>query len=113
MFGKKNKKKEKNSLRLSDKKHPVSAIVATGIGVVSLLLFIIICVISSESDGNAGVLIGAGGIFCFLLSVTGFVMAWMSLHIENIRPQFPTAAAVLNGLLMVFYFLLYMWGMFV
>lgn len=112
MFGRK-KRKEKSALRLSDKKHPVSAIVATGIGVVSLLFFLVICVISSESDGNAGVLIGAGGILCFVLSVTGFIMAWMSLHMENIRVKYPTIAAVLNGLLMVCYFLLYMWGMFV
>lgn len=106
------KKKEKNSLRLSDKKHPVSAIIAVVIGVVSLLLFLTVCFISSESGGKAGLLVGAGGIFCLFLSVTGFLTAWLSLRQENIRPLYPTIAAVLNGLLMVFYFLLYMWGMF-
>ncbi len=108
---KKMKKKEKSALHLSDKKHPVSGIVATGIGVVSLFLFLVICFISSESNGNGGILIGAGGMLCFALSVAGFILSWLSLHIENIRPHFPTVAAILNGLLMVFYFLLYMWGM--
>lgn len=107
------KRKEKSTLRLSDKKHPVSAIVATGIGLASLSLFLVVCLISSESNGNGDIWVGAGGVLCFVLSVVGFILSWMSLHIENIRPQFPTIAAVLNGLLMVFYFLLYMWGMFV
>ena len=110
MFGR--KKRDKNALRLSDKKHPGSAIIATGIGGVSLLLFLVICFISSNSGGKAGIFAGVAGIFCMLLSIAGFITAWVSLRGENIRPLFPTIAAVLNGLLMVFYFFLYMWGMF-
>ena len=109
----KKKRKEKSALHLSDKKHPKSAIAATGIGIVSLFLFLTVCIISSESDGNGGILIGAGGLLCFFLSVAGLILSWLSLHRENIRLLFPSIAAVLNGLLMVFYFLLYMWGMFV
>lgn len=113
MFQRKRKKKrEKKSLLLSDKKHPKSAIVATGIGVVSLLIFLVSCVFSSESDGNADLFIGAVGLLSLFLSVLGFVIAWASLHQENIRTLYPTIASVLNGFLIVGYFLLYMWGMF-
>ncbi len=106
-------KKERHSLRLTDKKHPRGAIIATLIGVASMILFIITCVISSDSNGKAGALAGVAGLFCLLLSVIGFIGAWLSLRGENIRPLFPTIAAVINGLLMVFYVFLYMWGMFV
>ena len=106
--GKKNRGDQ--SLHLTDKKHPASAILATVLGVASIVLFIVLCFISSQSHGKAGVLVGLSGIGCFCLSVAGFVMAWISLHQENIRPLFPTIASVLNGLSVIFYLLLYLWG---
>ena len=40
----------------------------------------------------------------------GFVLAWTSLHQEDIRPHFPTIASICNGLLVIFYLMLYIWG---
>lgn len=98
------------SLHLTDKRHPASAILATALGAVSVMLFIGLCWVSGQSHGKAGLLVGLFGIGCFCLSVAGFVLAWISLHQENIRPLFPTIASVLNGLSVVFYLLLYLWG---
>lgn len=106
------KKKRQSSLRLTDKKHPVSGMVASGLGLLSVILFIVLCFISSESHGNAGLSIGLAGIFCFLLSVTAFIMAWAALRKENIRPVFPTMAAVISGLSIVFYMVIYVLGNF-
>lgn len=107
------KKQKHSSLRLTDKKHPPLAIGATVIGFLSAILFFAVCLFSSESHGKAGVLIGLWGIMCFVLSVVGFIMSWISLHQENIRTLFPTIASLINGLLMVFYLMLYIWGSFV
>lgn len=106
------RKQKQSSLKLTDKKHPPIAIGATLIGLCSGVAFFIVCLVSSQSHGKAGVYIGAWGILCLLLSVAGFVMSWISLKQDNIRTLFPTIAAVMNGLLLVFYFLLYFWGSF-
>lgn len=106
----KRKKRGQSSLQLTDKRHPASGIIAAVLGMLSVILFIILCFISSESHGNAGLSIGLAGIFCFLLSVTGFILAWITLRRENIRPVFPTIAALISGLSVVFYMVLYILG---
>lgn len=110
MTAKAKKRRGDQSLHLTDKKHPAIAIVATILGVLSVALFVVLCFISSQSHGKAGILIGLAGIGCFLISITGFILSWISLHQENIRPLFPTIASIINGLLVVFYLLLYIWG---
>lgn len=106
----KKKRQNDSSLHLTDKRHPVMGIIAVLIGVLSAIAFIWLCFLSSESHGKAGKLIGFGGLLCFFVSTAGFVMSWLSLKQDNIRPLFPTIAAIINGLSMVFYFLLYLWG---
>lgn len=107
------KKKGAQSLHLTDKKHPMSGIIAMIIGILSVLIFIVACFVSSQSHGKAGILVGLIGIICFIVSIIGFILSWLTLHQENIRPLFPTIAAVINGLSIVFYLLLYIWGTFI
>ena len=109
----KEKKRGHKSLQLTDKKHPGIAIGATLVGISSTVLFIATCFLSSESHGNAGITIGFAGIFCFGLALVGFGMSWASLRMENIRPLFPTVSSIINGLLLVFYMLLYIVGTFI
>lgn len=107
------KKKGRKSLRLTDKKHPISGIIAMALGILSIVVFVVLCFVSSQSHGKAGVMIGFVGILCFILSIVDFVMSWITLHRENIRPLFPTIGAVIGGLSIVFYLLLYVWGTFI
>lgn len=102
----------KKSLKLTDKVHPLNAIIATIIGVASVSLFITVCFVAGKSHGHGGIGLGALGILCFLMSLVGFLMTWVSLHQENIRPLFPTLAALINGTSLVFYLILYIMGMF-
>lgn len=108
----KKKKQRQSSLKLTDKKHPPIAVGATFVGLCSGISFFAVCLVSSQSHGKAGLYIGVWGLFSMLLSAVGFVMAWISLKQDNIRTLFPTIASVINGLLLVFYFLLYFWGSF-
>ena len=108
----KEKKIGRKSLQLTDKRHPGIAIGATLVGICSMVLFIATCFLSSESHGNGGITVGVAGLFCFALAGVGFCMSWMSLRMENIRPLFPTIASIINGLLLVFYMLLYIVGTF-
>lgn len=106
------KRRNKKSLHLTDKKHPMLAIIATGLGFLSIVLVFSPFVSFQEHKGKKpGLLIGFGGFICIIISGIGFLAAWASLHQENIRPLFPTIASVVNGLSVVFYFVLYIYGM--
>ena len=106
-------RKQEGELRLTDKKHPITGIVSTIIGVVTVLLFAGICFFSGTEGGSAGMVVGVLGLLCFVLSVTGFVLAWISLHQENIRTLFPTIGSILNGIQVVGYMLLYFLGTYI
>lgn len=107
---KKGHKKESGELRLTDKRHPISGIVSSILAVVSFVSFAAACIMSGMNGGNAGFGIGLVGISCFLVSITGFIIAWISLHQENIRPLFPTAGSLVNGILIIIYMVLYILG---
>lgn len=107
---KKGHKKESGELRLTDKRHPVSGIASSVLAAVSFISFAAACIISGSNGGNAGLGIGLIGILCFLVSITGFIMAWISLHQENIRPLFPTIGSLVNGILVIIYMILYILG---
>lgn len=111
-MGFRKKKKERVALRLTDKRHPLMGIVAVFLGLISVAIFVTLCFVSSQSHGGAGMMVGILGIVCFFISLTGLGLSWLSLNKDNIRPLFPTIAAIINGLSVVFYFLLYMLGMF-
>ncbi len=104
------RKRENDGLRLTDKRHPGLGILSTVLALASLILFGAVCFVSGTNRGNSGLGVGLVGVLCFLISIAGFICAWISLHQENIRPHFPTIGSVLNGLMMIMYLMLYIWG---
>ncbi len=101
---------ESFGLKLSVKKHPIKGIISTILALISMIFFLMACIISSQSKGNAGLYIGIIGIGCLILSITGAVFAWLSLNEDDIKPIFPTIGALLNFLLTLFYIVLYILG---
>lgn len=107
---KKGHKKDSGELRLTDKRHPIAGIVSTILAGISFISFAAACIISGKNGGNAGAGVGITGILCFLSSTAGFIMAWISLHRENIRPLFPAIGSMVNGILIIIYMILYILG---
>ena len=102
--------KKEGELRLTDKRHPPLGIASFVLSAVSFISFAAACILSGQNGGNSGIGIGLIGILCLIASITGFIMAWASLHQENIRPLFPTIGSVVNGLLIICYMILYILG---
>ncbi len=108
MFGR--RKKGKDGLHLTDKRHPGQAIWATVMGIASIVIFLVLCYMSGREKGNAGIEIGFAGSACTLLSIWGFSLAWFSLKLDNIRQLFPSLGVVINGIMILLYLLIYIWG---
>lgn len=104
------KRKKEGELRLTDKRHPISGIWSVIIGVFAFVMFAMTCFISGNNGGNGGMIVGIVGILCFIISISGFILSWMSLRKENARHMFPTIGAVVNGLQIVGYMVIYIWG---
>lgn len=111
-MAKKRKKREDGDFRFVEKSHPLTGIVSTVIAVISFALFAMACIISGCQGGKAGLYVGAIGILCFFMSISGFIFAWKSLHKEDIRMLFPTIGSVANGILTIGYMVLYVTGTF-
>lgn len=109
-MNKRKRHERESSLHLTAKHHPRRAIIATLLGLLSLGVFAVVCIAAGNSDGHAGLLSGVVGMLCLLIAVFGFVLSWFSLHEDNIRPLFPTISSLLNGLLVILYMLVYIWG---
>ena len=110
MAQRRKKKRENDGLRLTNKRHPGIAILSTVLGIVSFVFFAVLCVISGKTGGMAGIEIGLLGLVSFAISIAGFILACLSLRLEEIRPLFPTLGAVINGLLMLMYLIVYILG---
>ena len=104
------RRKAEGELRLSSKKHPRRGIASTCLAVLSIILFGAVCIYSGMLNGKAGMEIGVAGIACVVISINGFVLAWLALHEDNIRTVFPTAGILLNSLLIIVYMILYLLG---
>lgn len=106
------RERRKENLRLTDKKHPLQAIIATGFAGLSVVILVVSCILSSRENGQAGLSVGFMGIAALIVSAAGFTMAAKSLKQDEIRYVFPTVASVANGLLLIFYIILYFFGIY-
>ena len=68
---------------------------------------------SGNNKGNGGMIVGIVGILCFIISISGFILSWISLRKATIRYLFPTIGAVVNGLQIVGYMVVYIWGSYI
>lgn len=101
---------KRKRIRFSDRTHPVAGIVSTIIGVVSLSVLVVLCVVSEKARGNAGIEVGAVGILSLIASTVGFVIATRCYRKEDIYMTMPTIGSILNGVLVIVYLLLFFVG---
>ncbi len=100
----------KGNYKFSDKIHPAKGVISTGIGVVTVLGLLALCIISSRSKGNGGLLLGSLGLVVFVFSIIGFVLAILSIKQKEIHYSFPVVGIMINGIIMTICFILYVLG---
>lgn len=102
-FGKRKK------IQFSDKSHPPRGIVSVCLGGISLIVLVVLCIVSGNAKGQAGIEIGFAGIGAMGMSIVGFVLAVRCSRDDDIYMVTPAVGSVINGtmtlMLMVLFFI--------
>lgn len=102
--------KKKETIQFSGRRHTRLGILSAVIGIVSVIGFIIVSIISGINGGEGGLIIGIAGILLFALSLLGFIMSYKALKQKDIFYRFPMTGLVVNGIMMIVYVILYVMG---
>ncbi|TAH73841.1 MAG: hypothetical protein EWM47_02225 [Anaerolineaceae bacterium] len=81
------------------------------IGIIVLLGFIALSIVSGIYDGDAGLLIGIIGIFLFVLALFGFILSYKELKQRDIYYRFPMIGISTNGIMLVILMIIYILGL--
>jgi hypothetical protein len=103
-------KRDKEMIHFSGRRHTKTGIFSTAIGIVVVVGFLTISIISGLARGDGGLLLGVIGILLFCLAVFGFVLSYKAFKKKDIFYQFPIIGAILNGFMTIFLLIIYILG---
>jgi hypothetical protein len=105
-------KRKKDNFKFSGRSHSVKGIISVILAVISLLSIISSSIISAISHGNGGIFLGMIGIVSLVISLVGFILGIKGSLEKEIYYMAPVIGMIMNGLLFLFYFVLYVVGIF-
>ncbi|MFV0341693.1 MAG: DUF6142 family protein [Anaerocolumna sp.] len=105
-------KRKKDSFKFSGRSHSLRGVISVVLAIISLLLIMTSTILSTISHGNGGMYLGAVGILAFIVSLGGFILGIKACLEKEIYYTAPLVGMIINGLLFIFYFILYMVGIF-
>ena len=103
---------KKTQLNFSEKKHSVKGIISLIIGIISVILLLVLFYLSALEQGNGSEKIGIVGIIIFLISLIGSVIGYQDSREKDIKYYVPVLGLIINSLVFLFLFVLYIIGMF-
>ena len=103
-------KEKKKSLRFSGRRHARGGVISTVIAGIGWLIFAALCVYSSATGGNAAAVAGIIGILDAVFALTGMVIAFRGFYERDVYYIMPAVGVVINGVLFVLFFVLYLMG---
>ncbi|NLC17989.1 MAG: hypothetical protein GX757_02005 [Clostridiales bacterium] len=104
-------KRNKKTIHFSGRRHTKTGIAATIIGVAVIAGFLTISMISGLNKGNGSFILGLIGLFLFFVAILGFVLAYKAFKKKDIFYRFPIIGVVLNGLMIIVLFVIYLMGL--
>ena len=103
-------KRNKDMIRFSGRKHTRLGIMSAIIGIVVVLGFLAISIVSGLAEGKGGFLLGVIGLCIFALSIAGFVLSYKAFQQKDIFYRFPIIGVILNGTMTVILLIIYILG---
>lgn len=103
--------RKRTAVKFSGRKRSVQGMVATGIGVLTILLAVVSIWISSRASGMAGVFLGFLGLVVVALAIAGVWIAIRSFKEKDIFYTFPAIGFILNGIVLIGFVVIYFIGL--
>lgn len=103
-------RRKSEMIHFSGRRHTKMGIISTIIGIVVILGFLTISMISGLQQGKGGLLLGILGIVLFILSIVGFILSYKSFKKKDIFYRFPVIGAILNGIMTILLMSIYILG---
>ncbi len=82
------------------------------IGIIVILGFVAVSIVSGIYGGEGGLLIGISGIFLFFLGIFGFILSYRELRKRDIFYRFPMIGIIANGLMLILLMIIYILGLY-
>lgn len=101
----------KRKLKFSDKKHSVKGSIALIISIISIILLLVLFYLSAISSGDGGMLLGIIGMLILIFSIVGFILAYKGYKEKDVYYHGPVAGIILNGIIFLALFVLYIVGL--
>lgn len=97
-------------IHFSGRRHGRLGIISTIIGVMVVLGFITISIISSSDIGEGSLTIGIIGLLLMVIAIFGFVISYKAFKEKDIFYSLPIIGSLLNGIMIVVLLILYILG---
>ncbi len=96
----------------TDKVHPKQGILSAVIGVGAVVFMLFLFHQSDQRDGAWGIQAAYLGFLNLILAIAGEILGIRCFKMEEIYPTTPRMGCVLNGVVILVYFILYITGIF-
>lgn len=103
-------KRNKGTIHFSGRRHTKTGIIATLIGIMVVIGFSCISLISGLNKGNGGFILGLIGFFLFFCAVAGFILAYKAFKKKDIFYRFPIIGITVNGIMIIILLIIYLMG---
>lgn len=100
----------KSSIKFKGRVHSKKGVLSMLLGFASLITFAVISFISGNNQGNGGIELGLIGLLCAACSVFGFILSTKSFKEKDIYLNAPITGLIVNGVMVVVFFSLYIVG---
>ncbi|WP_099470040.1 DUF6142 family protein [Konateibacter massiliensis] len=107
---KRRQKRKQKDIKFSDKRHAVSGITSTVLGVISLGLMIALFIISYLQKGNAGIYTGSIGLSALIIAIVGLVKGLKSFGEKERYYLFSKIGSITNAIILIFWIAIYVIG---
>lgn len=107
------KRRRRRILKIETKKLPGTVVAAFITGVLSFAVFIAMCIISTINLGKAGQIVGIVPIVSLVFNACAFFVSYRNLKREDVKKGLVSAAAFINGGMVIIYLVLYLVGFYI
>lgn len=105
------KTKRRKVIDFTGRNHSVKGIMSFVLGLLILISAGALMIISSYSEGKAGIWLGYLGFLLTIFSLLGFILGIKSCKEKEIYFTAPISGMILNGVLLVMFIILYLLGL--